>query len=139
MRAKIFIKLYPFILLIAIFIFNPAVVNAQTYDWSGVCVSGEQNDVATLQGLECAIANIFTVFISLVGFAGFVMFIFGSIKLMLSGSDSNGTKSAKSILTYSVAGLVLALSAFIIINLLADFTGVQSIKTFLIPRSEWNW
>jgi hypothetical protein len=117
----------------------PTRVQAQTYQWQGVCVGGIDNDVATLQGLECLIANIFVVFITLIGLAGFVMFLFGSFKWLLAGSDQKNIQSARSIFTYAVLGLVLSLSAFIIINLIADFTGVESIKTFLIPRSDWVW
>lgn len=135
-------KRFSWLVVVALLLSNlvlPLRVQAQTYEWSGVCVGGVDNDVATLQGLECLIANIFVVFITIIGLAGFVMFLLGSFKWLLAGSDSKNIQSARSTFTYAVLGLVLALSAFIIINLIADFTGVQSIKTFLIPRSDWVW
>lgn len=109
---------------------------AQTLEWTGVCVGGPDKDVATIQGLECAIANVFTVFITLLGLAGFVMFISAGFKWMTSGGNSKGMESARGSMTYAVIGMVVALSAFIIINLLAEFTGVNIIRTFTIPTSD---
>lgn len=125
-----------------------APVQAQTSEWGGVCVGpasdfktekGETIDaseVATFQGLECLIANVFTVIITLIGLAGFVMFIVGSFRWMLSGSNSGGAEKARNTMTYAVVGIVVALSAFIIINLIANFTGVQTITRFIIPASD---
>lgn len=121
-----------------------APISAQTNEWSGVCVGPESDlgvdasEVATIQGLECLIANVFVVIITIIGLAGFVMFIVGSIRWMLSGSSSGGTDKARGTMTYAVAGIVVALSAFIIINLIASFTGVETIKTFIIPESSRN-
>lgn len=130
---------FTLVLLIGLFFIAPPRVSAQTHTWSGVCLGGSDNDVATIQGLECLVANIFTVFITLVGLAGFVMFILGAFRWLTSGSNSKGLDAAKRTFTYAVLGLVLALSAFIILNLIADFTGVSVIKTFRIPTSDINW
>ena len=109
---------------------------AQTTSWTGVCVGGENNDVATIQGLECLIANIFTVIITLIGLAAFVMLIVGSVRWLLSGGNSTNIDKARSTMTYAIIGIVVALSAFIVINLISGFTGVDVIKTFIIPTSE---
>lgn len=109
---------------------------AQTADWSGVCVGGADNDVATIQGLECLIANIFTVIITLIGLAAFVMLIIGSVRWLLSGGNSSNVEKARNTMTYAVIGIVVALSAFIVLNLIAGFTGVDTIRTFSIPTSD---
>ncbi len=114
----------------------PGRVLAQTVEWNGVCVGGADQDVATIQGLECLIANVFTVFITLLGLLGFVMFIIAGFKWMTSGGNSKGMESARGAMTYAVLGLVISLSAFIIINLIAEFTGVNIIRTFSIPTSD---
>jgi len=113
---------------------------AQTREWSGVCV-GQDNasDVATIQGLECLIANIFTVFITLLGLAGFVMFLIAGVRWLTSGGNSKGMETAKNTMTFAVVGLVVALSAFIVINLIADFTGVNIIRKFVIPAPDTQW
>lgn len=124
-------------------------VLAQTQSWSGVCVaeslddSGDvqygQGEVATIQGLECLIANVFTVIITVIGLAGFVMFIFGAVRYMFSGGNTQHAQTARQMMTYSVIGLVVALSAFIIINLIANFTGVSIITRFGIPTSDFQY
>ena len=117
-------------------------VKAQTEEWSGVCVGPQDNgagDVATIQGLECLIANIFTVFITLLGLAGFVMFLVAGVRWLTSGGNSKGIETAKNTMTFAVVGLVVALSAFIVINLIADFTGVNVIRKFVIPAPDTEW
>ena len=95
-------------------------------------------DVATIRGLQCLVANILMVAITIIGLAGFVMMIFGSIKLMVSGGQAKGTEEAKNTLTYAVIGLAVALSAFFIINIIASFTGIDMIKQFSIPEINQN-
>ena len=117
-------------------------VQAQTQEWGGVCVGNPDNnasDVATIQGLECMIANIFTVFIALLGLAGFVMFLVAGVRWLISGGNSKGMETAKNTMTFAVVGLVVALSAFIVINLIADFTGVNVIRRFVIPGPNTQW
>lgn len=135
-------RLVTFSLLIAFLSLNfalPSQAQAQTTEWSGVCIAGSSGGVPTIQGLECLIANVFTVIITLIGLGGFIMFLIGAFKWMTAGSNSKNIESAKNTFTYAVLGLVLALSAFIVINLIADFTGVSVIKTFRIPTSSTNW
>lgn len=108
---------------------------AQTVEWSGVCVGGPDKDVATIQGIECLVANIFVVIISLIGMAAFVMLIIGSVQWMISGGSPDGTKKARDTMTYAVIGIVVSLSAFIVLNLVAGYTGVDAIKEFIIPTS----
>lgn len=134
--SKSFLIILSSFLLVSFLLSTPTQASAQTFEWSGVCVGeGPNTDVATIQGAECLIANVFIVIITLIGLVGFVMFIVGAIKWMLSGSDTQGVKKASSTMLYSVVGLVVALSAFIIINLIADFTGVNVIRNFRIPES----
>lgn len=118
------------------FLYSTSPTFAQTASWSGVCVGGIDNDVATVQGLECLIANVFTVIITLIGLAAFVMFIIGAVRWLISGGNSSNVDKARNTMTYAVIGVVIALSAFIVINLIAGFTGVETIKTFRIPTSD---
>lgn len=135
------------ILLVFISYLNSASpVFAQTTTWTGVCTGNiepdpENNitgttDVATIQGLECLIANIFTVIITLIGLVAFIMFIVGSVLWLMSGGSAEGTKKARDTLTYAVLGIVVALSAFIVLNLISGFTGVENIKQFIIPTPD---
>lgn len=121
-------------------------VAAQTAEWGGVCVGyseGEDGpqgvegaeDVATIQGLECLIANVFTVILTIIGLAGFVMFIWGSFTWMLSGGNPKGVENARNTMMFAVVGLIVALSGFILLNLISAFTGVN-VTSFIIPGSD---
>lgn len=117
----------------------PAAALAQQ-EWTGVCVGtalGEDigGDVATIQGAQCLIANVFSVIITIIGLAGFVMFVIGAFQWMLSGNNTKGVDTARQSMTYAVIGIVVALSGFIIINLIAAFTGIDAITQFVIPSS----
>ena len=125
-------KAAPFVfsfVLCALFFAQP--VSAQvTQEWSGICVEG---DVATIQGLQCLIGNVLQVGVAGVGLAGFVMMIVGAFKYLLSGGNAKGVDDGQKTMTYAVGGLILALSAYFIINIIADFTGVNAILNFTIP------
>ncbi|HQM15693.1 MAG TPA: hypothetical protein PLM16_00590 [Candidatus Woesebacteria bacterium] len=121
-------------------------VQAQTQEWGAINAECVINDVATVQGVMCMLANIVSVSLPLLGIAGFVMFVFGAITLLLSGGNSQSVESAKKTMTWAFAGLILALSSILIIRTVADFTGINMINRFLIPSSntgvnnmnEWN-
>ncbi len=118
--------------------------HAQTKPWAGVCVgSSDINNpaygVATIQGIECLLGNVLSVAVTLLGLLAFVMFIVGSFRFLLSGGNAKGTEEGKKTITFAIAGLVLALSAFIILNLISSFTGVQSILHFKIFDSSTNF
>lgn len=120
-----------FLILAVLFLIFPLSVSAQgPQAWSGVCVAGPNDDVATILGLQCLLANVFSIGITVIGLAGFVMFIYSAFQLMLSGGNSKATESARNSITYAVVGIVVAISAFIILNLIAAFTGVDIITTF---------
>jgi len=116
-----------------LFLTLPNTVSAQTpQTWGGACV--DVNGVATIQGLECLVGNVLTVAITAIGVAAFIMFIIASFRYMTSGSNSKGTETARNTMTFAVVGIVVALSAFIILNIIAAFTGVGVINTFSIPQ-----
>lgn len=117
----------------------PKQVAAQTTTWSDVCVSTDNPDVATLQGLQCLLANILSVTLTFLGVAGFVMVVAASLRYQFMGGNSQDVEGAKKMITYAVIGIIVALSSFIILNLIANFTGVTSILNFKIPDSDTQW
>ncbi|KUK79633.1 MAG: hypothetical protein XD95_0236 [Microgenomates bacterium 39_7] len=125
----------------------PHQIYAQTQPWKSIDSSCTIDGVATIQGIMCLIANILSVSLTFIGLAGFVMLIFGSIKWLTSGGNSQALESSKKTITFAFSGLVLALLSFLIINTIAEFTGVNVITQFFIPSSdtgvnsmdEWNF
>jgi len=139
-KALKFIKTLIFVLFFTVFsLINPAYTYAQTSTWEGVCVSETDPDVATIQGLQCLIANILSVILTIIGLAGFIMLIVGAFRWMLSGGNQQSVSKAGNTMVYAVIGLILALSSFMILNIIAQFTGVESILEFVIPSSDTTW
>lgn len=130
--------------IISVFILSgivPTSVQAQTVNWQSegsVCVYNG-SDVATIQGFQCLIGNILMIFVTLIGIVGFVMMIFAAFRMMISGGDSKGMDSARKTMTYAVIGLVVALSAYFIVNIISQFTGIDTLLNFTIPDSTTQW
>lgn len=122
-----------FIFAIAIPFLYPRPIMAQTQYWTeGRCqIAG----VATIQGIACLLANVLSVTLTIIGLAGFVMLIIGSMRWLLSGGNTQNVESARKTMTFAVIGLAVALSSFVIINLIAQFTGINVITEFFIPSS----
>lgn len=112
---------------------------AQTQTWTDInenCVNG---GVATIQGLGCMLANVLSVTLTLLGIAGFIMMIYAAFNMMIMGGNSQATEKSRSTITFAIVGVILALSSFIIINLISEFTGIEAIKNFSLPGSGKNW
>ena len=89
-------------------------------------------NVATLRGIECIVGNLLGVAITLVGLGVLVMLIYASFQLLTSGGDPKAAAAAKGTATYAIIGLILALSSWFILSLLAGFTGNPNILEFSI-------
>ncbi len=126
-------------LLTCVSLFFPKPVLAQTKKWENIDSHCVVDNVATIQGLMCLMANILSVALPLIGIVGFVMMIFGSLQWMLSGGNSQTVEKARNSMVFAVVGLIVALSSFVIINLIANFTGINLIKEFTIPNSDHEW
>ncbi|HEX9817892.1 MAG TPA: hypothetical protein VGA89_03320 [Patescibacteria group bacterium] len=122
-----------------VFQLNASPAQAQTSSWSGVCVGSSDNTVATIQGLQCLLANILATFLTLVGLVAFIMLIVSAFRILLSGGNAQNVEKAQKSITYAVVGLIVALSAFVILNLVSQFTGVETILKFNIPSSDTQW
>ncbi|MDO5561435.1 MAG: hypothetical protein Q4G02_01535 [bacterium] len=115
------------IALIACFFCRPTAVAAQTA-WTGACVGtgSRSEDVATIQGITCAIANILNVVMTIFSFVGFGMFVYGSLMWLFAGGQSSRVEKARNTFVYAIFGLILAVGSFIIIQIIAYFTGMKS-------------
>lgn len=68
-------------------------------------------------------STILQVLISLAGVLAFVFVIIAGLKMVTSGGDSKKLDSAKSTLFYAIIGLLVALLALVIVNLVQRFVG----------------
>ncbi len=115
-------------MLLSIFALGPA-------GWTSRCMinAGGVKDVPLIQGFECIFANIVVVATALAGLALFIMLISGGFKYLTSGGEPKATEQAQQTITHAILGLVVIVAGYLILKFLAEFTGLQSILTFIIP------
>lgn len=109
---------------------TPSSVFAQILDWQDRDAGCVYEGVATIQGVTCLIANILASATTLIGLASFVMVVIGAFLYLTSGGNTKGTEAAKQSITYAIIGIVVALMAYFILNLISQFTGVTGILEF---------
>lgn len=80
---------------------------------------------AKISNLEGVFSNIVSVALTGAGIAVLVMFIVGGYGFLMAGGEKEPTQKAQKTLTFAVAGLILVLSSWIILNLLGKFLGVD--------------
>jgi cytochrome bd-type quinol oxidase subunit 2 len=88
-------------------------------------------DPPTLGNLNLIFTNIISVAISLVGLAVLAMIIYAGFLFLSAAGDKDATQRAQKTLNYAIRGLVLAVSAWIILNLIGNFIGID-FSTFTI-------
>lgn len=94
------------------------------------------SDPATLYQLTQVFTNIVSIALTGAGIASLVMLVWGGIQFLSAGSDKEGAAKAQKTLTYAIGGLILTLSAWVILNLLGNFLGVDFSKFELcLPNS----
>ena len=112
-----------------ILVCSPAAQAVTAGTWTGACVGAsdtKSSDVATIQGIVCLIANVSGVAMGIFSMVGFCMFVYASFKLMISSGSPGDFTTAKGTFVYVVIGFVVALSSYIIMQLIQNFTGVDS-------------
>jgi hypothetical protein len=90
----------------------------------------ESSAPATISDLNGVFSQVVSVALGLGGVAFFVMFVVGGFQYLTAGGDPKAVEGAKKTLTYAVFGLVAVALSFLVIRLIADFTGVGSILHF---------
>lgn len=78
---------------------------------SKVCQGTDKNSLFTI------IKNVINVLLYAVGIIAVIMIIIGGIRYVTSAGDAGQTKSARDTIIYAVAGLVVAIMSFAIVNL----------------------
>lgn len=90
--------------------------------------------VASIYDLETVFSGVISVVLTLVGIATLVMLVVGGFKFLSAGGDKEATQKASQTITYAIGGLVLTLSAWIILNFLGNFLGINfSVFNICLP------
>lgn len=85
-----------------------------------------------LQDLEGVVARVLQAIVPLAGIVLFVVLLFAGFNLITAGSDAKKAESARNMATYGIIGIVALALSYIILRVIAEFTGVDSILIFKI-------
>jgi hypothetical protein len=99
-------------------------------DWKNT-LGGPDKDVATIQSLEPLFSNVVQAVVALLGVALLVMFFVAGFGYLFSGGDPKKVEQAKGTLTNAIIGLIVIVSAYIVLNLIGVITGTD-VTTFRI-------
>lgn len=92
----------------------------------------QESAPATLQDFEGVFATILGLAVQLAGIVLFFVFLFGGFRYLTSGSDPGKVEAAKKTLTYAILGMVLFALAYLILVIIANFTGAGYLLNFRI-------
>ena len=98
-------------------------------------LGGPDKDVATIGSLETLFSNAVNVVIALAGVALFLMLIVSGFSYLFSGGDQKKLEQAKGTVTNAIIGLVVIVSAYLIIKIIGAFTGVPDLTIFEIIQN----
>ena len=74
----------------------------------------------SIDGDDGLIKTVVNVLLWAVGILSVIMIIFSGLRYITSAGDASKTKSAQSALTYSVVGLIVAIMAYAIVNMVTN-------------------
>jgi len=97
--------------------------------WDASCMV---QGAATFKCLEPLFGNIVQALTALVGVAVFIMFVVGGFSFLFSGGDQKKLEKARGTLSAAVIGVVVIVSAYLILLTIKAITGVD-VTTFTVP------
>ena len=93
------------------------------------------NCTPTLGGFETVVANFLGIVTGLGALLALAMLFVGGFKYIISRGDPKANDAARSTITWSITGLIFIIAAYLVIRLIASFTGV-GIDTFKVPTGD---
>mgnify|MGYP001583836018 CR=1 FL=1 len=92
---------------------------------SGCTVPGDPNRPAKISDILIVVRNIIRLLAPVAGLAFFIMIIVGGYQFLTSGGDPKGVAQARSTLTYAIIGILLVVSAWLILVVIKEIAGVD--------------
>lgn len=93
-------------------------------DWGSCGYRTGANRILTFDCVPVLIANVIYLLLVFAGSVALFFIIFAGIKFLTSQGDPKQVEGARKTLTWAIAGLVLILLSFAIVNVIAQVTGV---------------
>ncbi len=86
-----------------------------------------QNDAppAEIEDLNAIFSNLLRIIIPLISLASLGMLLYGGYRYLSAGADKQATTLAQQTLTYALGGLIISLSAWVILGLIGTFLGIN--------------
>lgn len=84
--------------------------------------------IVTIKGLEVIFENIITIALGFGGIALFIMLLQGGFSLLQASGEPQKAEAAKKTITFAIGGLVAMVLAFLVLQLIKGFTGVDLTK-----------
>lgn len=91
--------------------------------------------VASLSCIWIVLQNVVNASLVLAAVIAVFLIVFSGVQYITSGGDKEKVDSARKRLTFAIIGLIFIFLSFVIINFIAQFTGVDS-KQLTSPPSE---
>ena len=90
---------------------------------------------APLSALEGIFENLVSTLLALGGITLFILLLMGGFKYLTSGGDPKMVEGAKKTLTIAIGGFVMLAGSYIILQIIANFTGTgSSLTDFVITK-----
>ncbi len=93
-------------------------------DWGNCVVDG----VATLACLPVVAQNIINALVVIAGIVCVFLIIYSAYQLIMSEGNPEKVAGARKTLTYAIAGFIFVLLSFFLVNVFAQFTGVDQLQ-----------
>ena len=97
----------------------PGSASAQVSEGINTATTSEMKG-KSIDGDNGLIKTVVKVLLWAVGILSVIMIIFSGLRYITSAGDASKTKSAQSTLTYSVVGLIVAIMAYAIVNMVTN-------------------
>ena len=97
----------------------PGSASAQVSEGINTATTSEMKG-KSIDGKDGLIKTVVNVLLWAVGILSVIMIIFSGFRYITSAGDASKTKSAQSALTYSVVGLIVAIMAYAIVNMVIN-------------------
>ena len=97
----------------------PGSASAQVSEGINTATTSEMKG-KSIDGDKGLIKTVVNVLLWAVGILSVIMIIFSGFRYITSAGDASKTKSAQSTLTYSVVGLIVAIMAYAIVNMVTN-------------------
>ena len=96
----------------------------------------QDDGFAKLSDLVIVFANLVSVIATFAGFGVLFMFIRGGVAYITAQGDPKALTTARSTLTWAIIGLIVILSAYLIISVIVGFVAIPGFGGFCLPTAD---